>query len=186
MQKKLLIKQFFYRSFFKIATVLLLIIFSVSYGQAQTKGLYSFNWQNAALSTVIKQVEDVAKVHFSYNPKDIDLNHKITLKVSSKDITQVVDLIAGQIGANYKIVGETIMMQAIKDKKGAQHFRLSGKVYDGEHSELPGVIITNVVTQKSLSSGTNGDFTIEANEGDSIRFKMVGFELTTIAATEKE
>jgi len=186
MQKKLLIKQFFYRSFFKIATVLLLIISSVSYGQAQTKGLYSFNWQNTPLSSVIKQVENAAKVHFSYNPKDIDLNHKITLMVSSKDITQVVDLIAKQIGANYKIVGETIMMQAIKDKKGTQHFHLSGKVYDGEHNELPGVIITNVVTQKSLSSGTNGDFTIDANEGDSIRFKMVGFELTTITATEKE
>ena len=186
MQKKLLIKQFFYRNFLKMTAVLLLVISSASYGQSNAKGLYSFNWQNAPLSSIIGQVENAAKVHFSYNPQDIDLNRKIILEISNKDINQVVDLLAKQIGANYKIVGETIMIQAIKDKKGAQRFRLSGKVYDSEHGELPGVLVSNVTAQKATSSGTNGDFIIDASEGDIITFKMLGFAVVSITASEQD
>jgi TonB-linked SusC/RagA family outer membrane protein len=186
MQKKLLGKLFFNQILLRMAVVLLLVISTAGYAQSHSKGLFSFNWQNAPLSTVIKQVEDVAKVHFSYNPQDIDLNHKITLDVSNKDISQVVELIARQMNINYKIAGETIMLQAIKEKKNAQPFLLAGKIYDASHVTLPGVIVSNTATQKAVSSGPDGDFVIGAHEGDVIVFKMLGFATLSVAASEKE
>ena len=186
MQKKLLSKLFFNQVLLRMAAALLLVISTSGFAQSHARGLYSFNWQNTPVSTIIKQVEGAAKVHFSYNPQDIDLKRKITLEVNNKGLDQVIDLIAKQMNINYKIVGETIMIQAIREKKNAQPFLLSGKVYDSDNLTLPGVAISNTTTQKTASSAANGEFVIEAHEGDIVTFKMLGFETVSVTAREKE
>ncbi|MCR8556700.1 SusC/RagA family TonB-linked outer membrane protein [Mucilaginibacter sp. BJC16-A38] len=186
MQKKLLSKLLSKPILLRMAAVLLLIISTTTYAQSRSKGLYSFNWQNSTVSTVIRQIEDAAKVHFTYNPEDIDLKRKITLEVSNKDLEQVIGMVAKQISINYKIDGETIMIKAIKTQKGSEAFQLAGKVFDNDHLPLPGVSIANTTTQKSVSSGSEGNFVIEAHNGDVIVFKMLGFDPTTITASDKE
>lgn len=185
MRKKLPSKLCCSRILLRMTGVLLLVISMTAYAQSSSKPLYSFKWENSAVLTVFKQVETAANVHFSYNPKDLDLQKKITTQVVNKPLSEVIEAIAGKINIKYKIDGETIMLQADMAVKKAAEFRLYGVVYDDDHATLPGVTINNTTTKKVTTSGSNGNFVIEAHTGDIITFTMLGYEPSTVIGDEK-
>lgn len=53
--------------------------------------------------------------------------------------------------------------------------RAIGKVTDaGDGTSLPGVTVENMVTRRGTLSNADGEFTLEARRGDSLRFSFVG------------
>jgi TonB-linked SusC/RagA family outer membrane protein len=187
MHKKLLLKKFCDRILLRMAGALLLVISFTGYAQSSTGNkLYSFHWENSSVSTIFKQVEDAAKVHFSYNPKDLNLQERITTQVVNKSLPEVIDAIASKIKIKYKIDGETIMLQADEHNNvTGQPFKLYGQVYDSNHNPLTAATVTNSTTNKSAATNSSGDFVIEAHNGDIITFSIIGFEPLTIIGNEK-
>ena len=187
MQKKLLFRKLCNRILLRMAAAILLVISVTGYAQSSTKSkLYSFRWENSSVSAIFKQVEDAAKVHFSYNPKDLDLQEKITTQVVNKSLPEVIDAIASKIKLKYKIDGETVMLQADKQSSAAApSFKLYGKVFDSSHNPLAGATVTNNTTSISVATNSSGDFTIEAHNGDIITFSIIGFEPLTIIGNDK-
>ena len=185
MQKKLPSKLCCYRILLRMTGVLLLIISMTAYAQSSSKSLYSFKWENSSVSTVFKQIETAANVHFSYNPKDLDLQKKINAQIVSKPLEDVIQAIAGKINIKYKIDGETIMLQSDLPGKKAGVFKLYGKVFDSDHAPLPGVTINNTTTKIVTTSNSDGNFAIEAHTGDIITFTALGFEPATVIGDEK-
>ncbi len=57
--------------------------------------------------------------------------------------------------------------------------RVTGKVSDQMNNPLPGAGITVQGTTKGVSSDFDGNYQIEANEGDVLVFSFVGFETQT-------
>src|SRR4051812_6795731 len=109
MQKPLLCSRFLSWILLRMLPSVLLIVSLSGYAQSSTP-VYSFNWKNSALPVVFTQIEKAASVHFSYNPKDLDLQKKISLTISKRSLPQVIDLLTQQLHAQYKIVGETVMI----------------------------------------------------------------------------
>ena len=53
--------------------------------------------------------------------------------------------------------------------------RANGKVTDaGDGTSLPGVTVENLVTRRGTLTNGNGDFSLEARRGDSLRFSFIG------------
>ena len=98
----------------KVFCCLLAGILSLGVSAQSPEAVYSFAWKNAPISKVFSDIESAARVHFSYNPRDVDVNKKVSLKVNRLKLTDVVSQLARQMNVQYKIVGETIMIQTIK------------------------------------------------------------------------
>ncbi|RFZ92324.1 SusC/RagA family TonB-linked outer membrane protein [Mucilaginibacter conchicola] len=181
MQKKLPKKRLLSTTLCRLFGAVMLVVCVSAYAQSSPKAArYSFNWQDKPVESVFRQIEDVTKIHFSYNPADVDFKRRINLRIVDKQLDDVIEALAAQINVRYKIAGETVMIQALK----AAPFTLKGKVLDGDKLALPGVTITNTKTDKSTVSNTNGEFSIETNNGDVVTFRMLGFEPSSVIASE--
>jgi len=171
-----------------IPSILLIVSFS-GYAQSSTQS-YSFNWKNTPIPTVFNQIEKAANVHFSYNPKDLDLQKKISLMVSKQSLQQVIDLVTKELHAQYKIVGETVMIQSEKptakvSSQVVEDFSLTGKVTDDQNQPLPGVTVVNTTKNRSAVTNETGSFVITVTNGDVITFALMGYEINSIIATDK-
>ncbi|MES2265667.1 MAG: STN domain-containing protein, partial [Bacteroidota bacterium] len=125
MLKNLPAKRFFSKMLLRMLGAVFLVVYTSAFAQSTPKAtLYSFNWQNQPVDKVFKQIEDATKVHFSYNPADVDFKRRINLKVTNKQLNDVIDALANQINVRYKIAGETVMIQALKSNAGAAAFIL--------------------------------------------------------------
>lgn len=184
MQKPIPRSLFFSRILLKVLLLLLPVL-----GQAQSPGkVYSFNWKNTPVKTVFTQIEKAAGVHFSYNPNELDLQKKISLSVSKQSLPQVIDALAKQLQAQYKIVGETVMIQSQKVPKTSSQvddFDLNGKVTDEDNLPLPGVTIVNVSQNRTVVSTQNGSFLIKVNNGETVTFSMVGYQTNSVIASDQ-
>jgi TonB-linked SusC/RagA family outer membrane protein len=183
MLKKLPSSRFFSKMLLRMLGAVFLVIYTSSYAQSSPNELYSFNWQDQPVEKVFKQIEDATKVHFSYNPADVDFKRRINLKVTNKQLNDVIGALAGQINVRYKISGETVLIQALRSPNAAA-FVLKGRVLDPDKLALPGVTVTNTKTDKSVVTNTAGEFSIDASSGDVVSFRMLGFEPSSIIASE--
>ena len=66
-----------------------------------------------------------------------------------------------------------------------QSFTLKGKINDLNGRPMPGVSVSNVTQKRSASTNEAGDFTILAEKGDVITFRMIGFQEKSVVATEQ-
>ena len=57
--------------------------------------------------------------------------------------------------------------------------KVTGKVTDGMNSPLPGASVMVKGTTKGVSSDFDGNYTIEAKQGDVLEFSFVGFQTQT-------
>jgi TonB-linked SusC/RagA family outer membrane protein len=184
MLKKLPKSRFFSKMLLRMLGAVFLVIYTSAYAQSSPNSLYSFNWQNQPVEQVFKQIENASKVHFSYNPADVDFKRKISLKVTNKGLNDVLNALAAQMNVRYKIAGETILIQAVKTSPNAAAFILKGKVLDPDKLALPGVTVVNTKNNKSTVTNAAGEFSIEANAGDVITFRMLGFEASSVIASD--
>lgn len=66
-----------------------------------------------------------------------------------------------------------------------QSFTLKGKIRDEKGSAMPGVTVTNITQKKSVSTNEAGDFSILADKGDVITFKMIGFHEKSVITSDQ-
>ena len=183
MKKNLPSYYFFYGLFKKTCLCLLIILSTTAFAQSKDK-LYSFKWKRTPVLNAFKDIENVAQVHFSYNPLDLNLKETIDLNVSKVKIDEVLKAIATKVSIRYQINGATIMIQSYKPPTVSSFIDITGKVLDEKGEPIPGVIVVNTATNKTVTTNALGVFSIVANSGDVIRFRMLGFQQVAIVSNE--
>ena len=189
MQKPLLYSRFFSWILLRMLPSLLFVVSLTGHAQSSAK-VYSFHWKNTPVQTVFGQIEKAAGVHFSYNPDELDLQKKISLTVNNQSLPQVIDILTKQLQAQYKIVGETVMVQSQKappktSSRVADDFNLSGKVTDEDNLPLPGVTVVNTTKKRSAVTTETGNFIILANNGEVVTFSMVGYQTASVIVSDQ-
>ncbi|HVW62499.1 MAG TPA: TonB-dependent receptor plug domain-containing protein, partial [Puia sp.] len=174
----------------KVLCCLLSGILCFGISAQSTDPVYSFTWKNAPVSKIFTDIENAARVHFSYNPRDVDVSRKITLKCNRMVLNDVISQLARQINVQYKIVGETIMVQTLKTSSpaaggGGLPF-LTGRIFDADHEPVQGAVITNSTRNKNVISDKSGIFALPAATDDVIRVQMLGYEPVSLIAPEEK
>jgi len=185
MKKNLPTYYFFYGLLFKISLCVALILSTSAYAQSKDK-LYSFKWKNTTILDAFKQIESQGQVHFSYNPLDLNVNARFDLNIEKQKINDVLDAISKKVSIKYQINGQTIMIQSYKPVVVKVEFTITGTVTDEKNIPIPGVSVINATANKTVSTNESGKFSIAANKGDIIRFRMMGFQQTGIVASESQ
>lgn len=170
-----------YRQFPKLLLLFSLWAFLSGYAQS-TESLYSFSWKGRSLQQVFEEIERRAGIRFSYNPLELDASRKIDLEVSNASLDNLLDMLGSKMKFRYQRRGEIVMLQFndIDVGNAAVQSALSGRVLNASRHPIPGVTVTNGRTNVSTVTDDRGQFTIVAETGDAIRFRMMGFGAYTV------
>ena len=101
----------------------------------------------------------------------------------NSSLIAVLDSFLHKNGFEYEIDGKTIIVRKSKkpiekDEDQSHLFvkPIKGKVVDDSGEGLPGVTVLIVGTQTGTITDFNGEFTLEAEEGDQVQITYIGFE----------
>lgn len=141
----------------------------------------SLDVKNKVIKNVLSEIEKQAAVKFTYRPRLIKANRKVTLSVSEARVKDVLDLLFNE-GISYEVIeGQIVLLPSAEpppienDEIQAVQLTVSGKITD-ESGPLPGVNIVEKGTTNGATSDVNGLFTLSvANQNSILVFSYIGY-----------
>lgn len=145
----------------------------------------SVHVKNARLTKVFKLIKDQTGYAFSYDKRIVEDTTTINLNYDGTSVKEVMDAIAKQAGIQYKIVNTNISVikevQTSGVYKTGSSFTVSGTVTDDEGVPIPGANVMEVGTINGVSTGFEGEYTIEvASAASELQFTYIGYTTQTV------
>jgi TonB-linked SusC/RagA family outer membrane protein len=185
-----------FRKIFLVMRITLLLFFlssSLAYSTntyAQNVKL-SLHMKNVMVKDVFKAIEEQSEFIFFYQDQQVDLNRIVNIDAEEKNPAEVLEqLFAGTknvfsirdrqiIIAKSPKQSENNKSPTEKGSDGAPQPAkkpIRGKILDSQGVPLPGATVLLVGTTTGEISDVDGYYTINAKEGDVLRFSFIGFK----------
>ncbi|MBL7861260.1 MAG: carboxypeptidase-like regulatory domain-containing protein [Cyclobacteriaceae bacterium] len=135
--------------------------------------------QDQTLTSVLAEIENKSGVRFSYNPRKIQSDRKITFIVTNESIQDVLDALSEQAGLQYALIENQIILSPQKKSESeAVPLTYSGYVKDQVNGEA---LIGATLYLKQLQTGTvtnsYGFFSLSLPKGNyEISVSYIGFQ----------
>lgn len=166
-----------------------LIQASNSYAQ---NALLDINVKNQTVESVLKKIESQSDFTFFYNTKQIDLNRKVSVSASKKDIFNILAEIFHDTDVAYSVLDKSIILTTnqnvqLNDIQGTKQSgkTISGRIEDAQGEPLIGVSVTIKGTTNGTLSDIDGNFSLKANEGQVLVISFVGYNTKEIDVTSQ-
>lgn len=147
-----------------------------SYAQ---KTMLNIASQNKMIREVLREVEQQSEFTFFYNNKEVDVTRNVSVHVKSEDIFVVLDKIFKGTGVSYKVLDKSIILSTHATGSSSEGVRqvgnIKGRVVDMAGDPIIGANIIVVGTNNGTISDFDGNFSIQANKGDVLKFSYIGF-----------
>lgn len=162
----------------KLSYLLFFILFFSTqvFGQEH---LITINKKNVPLSIILSDIEKQTSMSFVYNINDIKTDQKVSISISKQPLTKVMTQLFSETGIIYTIVENHIVL-SIKDENDKQSKRTlkkyKGVVTDAKGEPLIGVSVSIKGTSTGTATDLDGNFELQAANGDIIEFSYIGFE----------
>lgn len=164
----------------KLLFAVLMALFLTGYAQS-AESLFSFSWKQASISQVFQQIEQRASVRFSYNPLALDADRRVSLEIRNAKLEELLNQLAQTLEFRYRLRGELVMLQFGDHENAMSQGAVTGHVRSQSGQPIDGVTVTNTRTNSARMSAANGVFSIQAQPGDVLQFRMMGY--TTVSVT---
>ncbi|HEX5171114.1 MAG TPA: carboxypeptidase-like regulatory domain-containing protein, partial [Cyclobacteriaceae bacterium] len=141
----------------------------------------SLNVENEPIKTILSEIENQASVVFTYRPRPINSSRKVTIKVEDKSLENVLlQLFGDNVSWEVRNDEEEIVLKPkpSEETSGSRIFLLnvSGKILDEKGEPLPGVNVFEKGTTNGMTSGTDGTFSVDVQDENSILvFSFIGY-----------
>ena len=152
----------------------------------------NLNLNQVPLQSVLKKIEDQTDYRFFYKVGDIDTSEKVSVSVQQKPLNEVLNNIFSGLPITYSFKGNQIVLTKKLASRPTQNTRgefqektISGVVTDHKGVPLPGVTVLKRGSYKGLTTNFDGEYSIEAAEGDIIVFRYVGFVTQSFVVEDK-
>ncbi|MEG0891536.1 MAG: SusC/RagA family TonB-linked outer membrane protein [Bacteroidales bacterium] len=147
-------------------------------------GLYaqsgiSVNFKNAPLKTILEDISRQSKYRFVYTEELKVYDIKVSIESQDEAPDKLFANLFIPIEISYVIKDSHVILGLKKQgtQRGLQlapSVKITGKVTDETGEPLPGVTIRNKSTKKMAASDIDGNYSIEAKEGDLLSFSSIG------------
>lgn len=153
----------------------------------------SLSGKDLPFTSVIAELERQTSYVVFYNVDLLKRTRPVTLAVRNMPVSQFLELLVKDQPVDYEITSKTI---TIKEKPRPQSWvsvqgteellkavppPVSGRVTDSKGSPLSGATVTISGTAKSVATGKDGEFTIDAKPTDVLVISYVGYESRVVA-----
>lgn len=136
--------------------------------------------ENAPMVTVMKQVEQQSSYIFIYKDALIRQSRTVTLNLQGQPLTTVLEKLFSNQPITYEIAGRNIILKPktppTKPAGAAPQKRIKGKIIDANGQPMAGVNISVKGTARTTISDDQGNYTIDANEGQVLLATFLGYD----------
>jgi len=166
----------------RLSGFLFFLLLFLSFSENVSAQKVTINLTNVPLVNVLKEIESKTPYTFVYTSSLIDVKKRVSISVINEEIVPLLDKLLSGTEISYKIVDKQITLSPKEFKNEKQNSsvqqqtgrRISGLVTDETKELLPGVSVQNLNSKKRTFSDSKGVYEIDANDGDLIRFYMIG------------
>lgn len=139
--------------------------------------------QNMSLSDAIKSIEEQSAFRFFYSDNYRELDEKVSISVSDKNINEVLADLFKEKGLTYKILENNIIV--IAPAIAFQQNKITGLVTDAQTGEpLPGVTVIVDGTSNGTATDINGNYSLDVSNSEVVlSFSYIGYISEKVAVS---
>lgn len=194
-------------TFMKITLLHILIIVGVSgltiaspkdsYGQGILDKTISISADNKKLGDILSRIEKLAHVKFSFNPKTIPINAKVSVDLRDTKLKDVLGDLLEPLRITYEVVGDYVILSKplitasadLNDSDSLNKMRMevyalsvSGTVTSATGETMPGVNIIQKGTTNGAATDAEGRYSLTVSDEDAVLvFSSIGYITQEVA-----
>ena len=168
-----------------------------SYSQ---KSKISMNMKDATIESVFDEIEKTTDFNILYKNSILDIGKRISVNVDKVKIDELMELILKETNVSFEIRRKLIVLlennktlnsgtsssSSNAPKVQEQTMTVTGTVTDQDNIPLGGVSIVIKGSIKGVSTNFDGEYEIEASEGDILVFSYIGFASSEVSLTQEK
>ncbi len=158
-------------------------------GQDALNKKISISVTNTKLETVLEKIEGIVDAKFVFSPTIINVKRKLSFSIQDITVADFLKQILQPLGINYKAVDNLIILYDAKDNRPPEEIitntdviakTITGKVTNSKGEPLQGVSVSVKGTARGTVTNAQGVFTIDAEEGETLEFSILGYVSATV------
>ena len=132
---------------------------------------------NVTVKEAMEQLKKSSGYSFVFSSVDVNTQKRVSVSVQNASIEEAVkQILAGQKGLNYEVKGKKIIIQKKEVGSSSKVRKVSGRVVDVNNEPVIGASIQVEGTGVGTISDFDGNFTLEAAEGNTLVFSFIGYK----------
>lgn len=175
----------------KLTVVFILIVtlqLSASVYSQNTK--MNLQLSNVTLLDLLKRIESNSDYKFFYNNDEIDVNLKVNINATEKEVGSILDEVFEKTPYSFKIMKNNLIIlentQAIAMASSGQQKKITGKVADSSGNPLTGVTIAVKGTTQGTITDFDGKYAIDVPSSNAVlSYSFIGMETQEIEVAGK-
>jgi TonB-linked SusC/RagA family outer membrane protein len=135
--------------------------------------------RNASLEQLFVKIKKQSGFNFLYSTKLLKEAKTVSLQVTEESLQEVLDKCFEGQPLTYAINKNTVVIRKREESPfftGVQLKLIKGKVVDNKGLPIPGVTVKIKGSNTTRSTAENGEFTIDAEDGDVLVFTYIGYK----------
>jgi len=155
-------------------------------GQQVLNQRLSLNVKNESLPQVLKRIQQLVDVNFSYKNTDMTSGEKVTLLVRDSELKDVLERLLKPAGLEYAVANKNIVIRKAAHRQHAvKDVDISGKITSDTGEPLPGASILVKGTSIGTTTNADGEFTLRVPDDGVLVISFIGFEVYEEAVGNK-
>ena len=159
--------------FFLFSVIFLSNGYADNYRQDTTLTL---NVERIKVGELLNEIQKISGRKFLYNLNDINTSRVVSLKVYKEPLSKVLLKVFEDTGVTYNISEKQIVLYSYLPPSVLQEYQeIKGRVTGEDGLPIPGVAIVVKNTQNGTISDIDGNYSLQANTGDTLVFRFIGY-----------
>ncbi len=165
----------------KLTTFLLLIGVLNIYARGYSQDVpISVNIQNGTLTDLFNVIEKSTDYKIFYKNSAVNDAEGVNLVADQKPVSELLAMALEGKNLSYDLVDKVIVITSMDNIK--QQTTVTGTVTDNSNEPIPGVTVLEKGTQNGVTTGLDGNYTIDVTGPESVLvFSFVGMETQEVA-----
>jgi TonB-linked SusC/RagA family outer membrane protein len=151
--------------------------------------------------TILSEITRLTEAKFVYSAQKIPARKTVSLYAYNEKLSDVLDRLLQPLNVSYNVVGKQIIlakstnlkMHSTESQKIQTSYTIEeadlaravhGRVTDETGTPLAGASVTVKGTQKGVTTGSDGSYTINAETGNELEVSMIGYQTTSVVITD--
>ncbi len=155
---------------------IVVIMFSVQAETFSQGKKITLNLDNVSILDVFNKIESISDIRFLYNHGKLDIDKKVSVNAKNEYISKILNSILEDTKVEFVIKKKYVILKSPNDKLEIQN-KITGKVASSiDGSPMPGATVIVKGSNRGVSTNFDGDYSINASEGEVLIFSFVGFK----------
>ena len=160
---------------------------TASEAYAQT-AVISISAKKMTVGEVLEQIKQQSDFEFFYNNAHLDLNRRVDVSDSNKDVFSLLESVFEGTNVNYKVVDKSIILTTSKGgvvaPSQAKKIDVKGRILDINGEPVIGATVMEKGTTNGTITDFDGNFVINVAEGATMEFSYIGYKTMVMKAAK--